>query len=441
MTNWLQQLGPRSDFARGVGVLVGGTAGAQALTLLAAPLLTRLYTPEDFGVLAIFVSLLTLCAVAAAGRYELAIPLPENDTDAANIAVVGLLCVGASSILLTLITFFWANSIATRLGAPYMAPYLWLLPVGVLFIGTYNVGHAWAVRTKAFKTIARTRFEQAAATVTAQLAGFTLGAVALIGGHALGQAIGALRLVRFTTTEVKRQRIRWRRMRFIAHRYRRFPIYSTWTALSNTASLQLVPILFASLLGVTIAGLYALTLRVLSVPAGLIGDAIGSVFLSEAPRARRENKLTQLVEGLHLKLALAGAIPLAIVMIGGPTIFELVFGENWRQAGIYAQWMAPWLYLQFQWTPLSMIGSVMELQRALFVAHTSTLLVRVGLILGLASAGASANTIVLGFSLASALCYLLIKLWFLGKAGCKRGRLLLIDALIISPFAAYLLIL
>ena len=49
----LRRLLPKNAFARGVSVLVGGTAGAQLLTILAAPLLTRLYGPEDFGLVAV----------------------------------------------------------------------------------------------------------------------------------------------------------------------------------------------------------------------------------------------------------------------------------------------------------------------------------------------------------------------------------------------------
>src|SRR5690606_40130625 len=84
---------PRNHFARGVSVLVGGAAGSQLLMLLAAPLLTRLYTPEDFGLLAICVGVLAMFGAIASFRYEGAITLPEDNVEAANVAALCLVTV------------------------------------------------------------------------------------------------------------------------------------------------------------------------------------------------------------------------------------------------------------------------------------------------------------------------------------------------------------
>ena len=123
--NWLQRFKPKSAFARGVGVLVGGTAGAQLISVLAAPLLTRLYSPEAFGILAAFSAILALCLVAAAGRYELAIPIPEKEDDAANLAALSVFIAIVFTVFASIFLIFFREKIAGVLNVPQLAELLW----------------------------------------------------------------------------------------------------------------------------------------------------------------------------------------------------------------------------------------------------------------------------------------------------------------------------
>lgn len=427
MANWLQRFKPKSAFARGVGVLVGGTAGAQFLMVLAAPLLTRLYSPEDFGLLAVFTAILALFGVIAAGRYELAIPLPESDQEAANLTMLGFVLVVLTSALTFAVFLLWPQPIADALNAPGLAPYLWLIPFGVFFLGCYEVFSKWAIRRKQFPTIARTRIVQALGTLGIQLGAFKLGVPALLGGHAAGQGLGAsgLALSAFRRPEFRQCSLSG--MRQQASRHRKFPLYSTWTALFNTASLQLAPIMFVAIYGASVAGLYALTLRILSMPGSLIGNAVGSVFLSSAPAARRNGTLKDLVEKLHARLAMAGALPLMVLLFFGPDLFEFVFGAEWRKAGEYAQWMAPWIYLQFQWSPLSMLSSVLELQAQALISQILTFVARFGALGLCAVLGLEADTGVLVFAVVSAFVYFARMLWFMNQAGVGVFYLLAAD--------------
>ena len=428
MANWLQRFKPKSAFARGVGVLVGGTAGAQALMVLAAPLLTRLYSPEDFGLLAVFTAVLALFGVIAAGRYELAIPLPESDQDAANLTVLGFVLVLLTSAVTFAVFLLWPQPIADALNAPGLAPYLWLIPFGVFFLGCYEVFSKWAIRRKQFPTIARTRIVQALGTLGIQLGAFKFGVPALLGGHAAGQGLGATGLALSALRRPEFRQCSFAGICEQASRHRKFPLYSTWTALFNTASLQLAPIMFVAIYGASVAGLYALTLRILSMPGSLIGNAVGSVFLSSAPAARRNGTLKDLVEKLHARLAMAGALPLMVLLFFGPDLFEFVFGAEWRKAGEYAQWMAPWIYLQFQWSPLSMLSTVLELQREGLIAQFLNFLIRFGSLVLLAVMGVDANSGVFVFAVVSAGTYLAILLWFTRKAGVSSKALAIADA-------------
>jgi len=126
---------PKNQFARSVAVLTGGTASVQLLLVLAAPILTRLYTPEDFGLLAVFVSILGILSIIASLRYELAIPIAEDDKTALHLVVLCLLVVIAMAFLSGVIIFLAGDWIVNVLDAKSLGSYLYLLPVGVLLIG------------------------------------------------------------------------------------------------------------------------------------------------------------------------------------------------------------------------------------------------------------------------------------------------------------------
>jgi len=419
----------------GVGVLVSGTAGAQALLVMAAPLLTRLYSPEDFGLLAVFSAILSLGGVISAGRYELAIPLPENDVDAANLTVLSFLIVVLTSTLLLGVFASWPVEIAITLNVPELAPYLWLLPCGVLCFGSHEVFAKWAIREKRFPTLARIRIYQTLGVLAVQLGAYKLGAGALLGGHAVGQGLGATGLA---VSAFKRPELRHcslAEIRQQASRYRRFPLYSTWTALLNTGSLQVAPIAFVVIYGAAVAGLYAFTLRIISIPGTMVGNAIGNVFLASAAAAHRGGDLTDLVAKIHNRLAMIGALPLMLLILCGPDLFEFLFGPKWRPAGTYAQWMSPWIYFHFQWVPLSGVAIVLEQQPALLLTEAITLVLRFTSIGFCALFALEPDTAICLFSVVSAVVYCVRLTWFLSIAGLRLNRIILVNIKYVSAAA------
>ena len=181
---------PRGRLARSVAVLAGGTALGQAITVLASPILTRLYAPEDFGVLAVYSSILGILSVIASWRYELAIPLPEQDEDAVNLVALSLGIVVLMSMVVGLGAWLLGEHVVQWLNAPGLQPYLWLLPVGTLLVGSYQIFNYWAVRKQAFGAIARTKLYQGLGAALTQVASGFLksGPLGLIVGQIVGQS-------------------------------------------------------------------------------------------------------------------------------------------------------------------------------------------------------------------------------------------------------------
>jgi len=216
------------------------------------------------------------------------------------------------------------------------------------------------------------------------------------------------------------KQIRFSDMVKVAGRYRRFPLYSTWGAIFNTAGGQLPPLLFAVFYGASSAGIYLLAHRVLAVPVRFAGKAVADVFFSSAVDANRQNELGPLVANIHSNLAQFLMPPIMIIVWAGPDLFSVFFGKDWQMAGEFARWMAVYIYFQFITSPLSQLFSVLEKQAQGTFFQGVLLIVQVG---GL-SAGTFHESLVLSvalFSLGSAVCYLGLLVWIVSVSKNKMS--------------------
>jgi O-antigen/teichoic acid export membrane protein len=432
----------KSSFKGDVLRLVSGTSVAALITILVTPILTRLYAPEAFGVAALFAAVNGVIGVLVCLRYELSIVLPDTDREAANLLAVSLVFAVLISLSTVPLIWYGGPQLLTWANLQELIPYLWLLPVMLLIYGLFLGLNYWNTRTRHFTRLSIARVTGATSTAAGGLgAGFageaTGGALitAQVGGQAVATTVLGAQIWRDNGRYILNS-LTWREMWAGVKRHRRFPIYSTWTALFNSASLQFAPLVLVSIYGVAVAGFYAITLRVLSIPASLIGGAVGNVFFSRAPQAHRDGKLPALVESIHGRLGILGIPPMILLLFFGPDLFASVFGEQWHKAGHYAQWMAPWLYLQFQWSPLSTIVSVLELQREALISQVLTLLARVSSLLVCAWLDTTADVAVMVFAIVSAVVYLSRQLWFMKRVGIGLQAVLMRDLARIAGFAA-----
>jgi len=394
----LERFLPKSTFARGLSVLVGGTATAQLITILSSPLLTRLYKPDDFGLLAVYASVLSLFTVVASLRYQLTIPLPESDEEAIHLVVLCIFITLLTTTLSGALVIFWGPEFVQLLNSAQLLPYLWLIPVGVLFAGLYQAFNYWSIRTKEFKILAKTKIWQKIANALIQIVGFKFGIVALISGQAVGQGAGVTSLAKSALKHESFWRWHWKDLWKQAVRFKHFPMFSTWSGFANTAGVQLPPILFASIFGPSIAGFYMLAHRILSMPMSFIGKAIGDVFLAHAAEAHHNNKLKPLFEMVAGRLIMIAMPIVVVIMIDAPTLFSVVFGKEWEEAGMYARWLALWLGMVLICSPLSTIFTVLEKQVQGMVFQMSMTIARIGVIFVGITTGDVITTIIL-FSL------------------------------------------
>ena len=388
----------RPAFARSVLTLASGTAAAQALLALALPVLTRLYTPMDYGALAVFSSTITVLLVVASLRYEQAIPLPETDDEAASLLALSLVLLLGMAAAVALLVWLAGDALVAAANVPVLRGWLWLIPLGFLGAGSYQALSYWAIRRHAFQLLARTRVIQGVGQTATQLGlgALAAGASGLLLGDLVGRMAGGGGLAALAWRERPRTRITRAGMAAVAHRYRRFPLLSTWAGLLNVGSLQLPSFVFAAGFGAAAAGLYALSYKVLVLPTMLLAQAVGQVFLSRAASLAREpEELRRLTERTALALFACGLPAFAAVGLAGPQLFAAVMGAKWETAGRYAQVMAPWFAVWLVSNPLSGLLSVREWQGSSLAFSAFEFTLRLGALLAGAHLGSPLLTVAL----------------------------------------------
>jgi O-antigen/teichoic acid export membrane protein len=351
---------------RGTLTLAGCSALGAALIIAAAPVLTRLFTPEVFGTVAVYTSIVSIGAPVGCLRYDLAILLPEDEDQAANLLLLSLLLLAPICGLFSLVTWLWSDKIAAWLNTPALAPYLWLAPVGILGAGAYQSLSSWALRKEEYGKLARTRVSQNGGMAATQIGLGALlsgNAIALLVGDLVSRFAGVGLLMRHAWPWLKARKLSFRAMCASGKRYGKFPIYSTPASLLTAIETQIPTILLSRYFGPSVAGWYALTYRILRAPTSFLGQAAAqSLFANAARLSRDRERLQQLTERATIVLMAVGLPVFALVIQEGPELFSKAFGTSWIKAGLYARILAPWLFVSFIANPLSNLLNVREWQ-------------------------------------------------------------------------------
>ena len=358
----------KSEFARHALTLMSGTGLAQVIAVLASPLITRLFTPEDFGILASYTVLVGIFSAIVCGRYEFAIVLPKKDRDAVNIVYLCLGILFCMSFLILLGVLFARRWIAFFLKTPELAQWLWLLPLSLLFVGLYQTFSYWTLRRKGFRNMAFSKVAGASSNAITSISfGFftNLGASGLLGANIFGSFISMLVLM----AGVLKGRIEYFIEHFsrakiiqMAKKYKKFPIYGTWPSFFNNLTIAMPVVFFTKFFDAAITGYYSLGMRIIQLPSSLISTSISQVFHQKIASAQTTTgEISYYVEQVFQKLVFI-AIPFLLVMLSAPFWFGILFGQQWAIAGQYAMILAPGVALRFTVSPISIVFGVRNKQ-------------------------------------------------------------------------------
>ncbi|WP_409483691.1 lipopolysaccharide biosynthesis protein [Arsenicicoccus dermatophilus] len=353
-----------SSARRGVLAIVGGTAGGQLLALACAPIISRLVPPHEYGPFAVVNAAIIALSTVGALRLDLAIPVPDDDDEALDVARLGLTVASVLGLVLTPVAWCARGSVAGALRLDVDPSLLFWIPLTASLAGAFTVLNQLAIRRRMYAAIARRSLVQAAAVSLLQVAAAALhgGAHGLAFGLAAGQALGIATLVRALRSEGAGARERSSApLRTTLVRYRSFPLLLAPSGLVNSLGLQAPVLILASLYGTTVSGWLGMTQRVLGLPLALVGVALAQVYVGEFGAARRARSPVLL--GLFLRtsarLLAAGLAMGAVLVVLAPWVFTTVLGAQWRVSGEYARVMAVGLVAQLVAAPLSQTVVVM----------------------------------------------------------------------------------
>ncbi len=370
----------QSNFAKDAGRLLGANIFAQAIGILVYPILTRMYAPEDFGLLNLFLSIGGVLALISTAEYQSAILIPLKDSEAASVARVAMRIV-ALLMLIIAISVPFSGAIAKLFGAPSLSSFYYLLIPYVGAMGLWSIYNAWLTRRRGFTSISGYQLTQSMTGVLTKLLFGVIGWLrsGLIFSSVLSPIIALIAILRFSKKDF---RAIWQThsesMRVIARRYHRFPFYSMPRSLVNNLSGNLPALLLTPFFGLYDLGFFSMAMTLAFRPITMITASLHQVLFERvAGKVREEKSVWQWLVHRWLLLAAGVVLVMGILTLIMPWLVTLFLGEGWGQTATLIRYMMPWLTCVFLVSPLAFISEIFSKQRLFLVIECVYLVLRV----------------------------------------------------------------
>jgi lipopolysaccharide exporter len=356
-----------------VATLMTGTLIAQVISVGVTPILSRIYAPDDFGVLGLVNGAATVVVAVAAFRYDMAVVLPKREGEAANLVLLALGAVGVTTLLSVLAVALFQQAVAALMGSPQFGVWLWVAPAIVLVTGIYGVLTNWTTRAKKFRRLSISAVLASGSSASAKLSAGAagLGVVGLVVGQLLGQLVAVLILggqVWRDDRRVLRRTASWSAMRRLAREYVEFPMFHAPMSLAFTLSYNMPLYLVGAYFTDQEIGYWSLTVLVLSTPVYLVGNAVRQVLFQRMSALLNEGgAVSVLLAKTTIGLGLVTIPPAILGWSIAPWLFGFLLGEEWIPAGEFARFLIPWQASVLVSMPSSAAFPVLRLQRVTLV--------------------------------------------------------------------------
>lgn len=349
-------------------IMIFGTGFSQVLTLAVAPILTRLYSPEQFGVFALFFALYSAFSSLATCRYEVAILMPESLRDAKGLMILSVSASFFLALLSLLILIVFQNHLGQLLNMEDHFALFYLLPFMLFAAGLYQALNYLTNRQGLYQSLASRKVIQSICRAVVDI----LGGVVLLGalGLSLGVFAGLLGGLLYsfwylkTRNLLKCEEFKLNELKSLALEYKNYPLFDAPYALMQVLAQQLPIILMKTLFSAGPTGFFHLTQRVCLAPVSLISGSVLDVFREKMTSLSRDNpqEAREFFFKNFLFLSLMGLPPTVLLFFYGSDLFALIFGGPWRMSGEFAELLAPAFFFQFVVTPLSFVFYIAKKQ-------------------------------------------------------------------------------
>lgn len=364
-----QLQGEAGGVFRGMLTLVMGAGMARVVGIASIPILTRVYSPDDYGVLAVYTSLVAVLVPALTLCYVTAIPLPKTDAMAFNLFVLCAKLIAAGTLLIALALGLFGKTVLGWFSMEEFAHWWWLIALGACGTATYELFSLWATRKKDYKVIAKTQFTQAATgNATKIILGLlSIKPLGLVVGQIIAQSggIGSYFKSAISDFNASKAKLSNRKQKMLALHYQEFPWFRLPSQFLMVFSVQAPIMMMAALYGKELTGQLGLAMMALSLPVGLIGQAISKAYYAEIASIGHADvfRILRITKIVQKQLFSIGVPFTLILLIFSESLFQLIFGPKWRIAGIYASTLAPFILFQFTSSPLMEVINIIGSQR------------------------------------------------------------------------------
>lgn len=371
-------------FIGDVATMMSGKSVASLIALVTMPIIARLFSPRDFGIAALFLSTSTLISNIGALRYEVALVLPDRESEAILLmACTYRILVGICLLLLVVVGVYEACGVSAEV-IDSMGIWIWFLPLGVLLMTMIQIQENWLARRKSFKVVATSMVVGTTVTGGSRIGfGYLSGSsvFGLIAGQMIGQ-VCRLAVQKSASSEGLRatfSRIGWAQFRRITAHYSDFPRLTAPAALLTAAGQQLPVVLLGVLFTPAVVGYYSMATRLTHSPIVIVANSMRRVFLQKAAEINNRGKSLAFAFAVSTGgLALLGAFPLAILWFFGQPLTVWLLGDRWTEAGRYLEIIAPWLFMLWVTAPSNPVFVVLRKQKLWLNMQISATVFRLG---------------------------------------------------------------
>lgn len=343
---------------KGMFTLAKGSVLARIIGLISIPILTRIYSPEDYGILALYTSLVAILAPILTLRYVQAIPLPKTDTIAINLFSASLILIAINSLIITTVLFLFNEAILEWFDMKALIPWWPIIIFGAAGTALYELFSLWSTRKKQYKVIAVTQVSQSLfGNITKILIGLlSLKPAGLLIGQFIAQSGGVGSFIKQSLPDFiqLKSKVTRKRTIFISSYYRDFPLFRLPSQILMSLSLQAPTLMMAALFSKESTGQLSLAMVALNLPITLIVRAVSKAYYAEISSIGKNNikKIRSITLAVQQKLFLIGFPLTVLTMLLAEYAFVILFGDEWLKAGEMAAILAPFMLLQFTSLPL-----------------------------------------------------------------------------------------
>jgi lipopolysaccharide exporter len=370
-----------SEFLRNLVKMMSGTGFAHLIGIILIPVISRLYSPDEVGLYAAYISIFTICYSCVSLRYEYATLIPKSDFAANNITLLAAFLALFFSSVLFLTLFLFGSSLSLLLNIESLGKLIYLIPVSVFSYSLFMILSFSLNRVKYYGSIARGKIISSSGMAMGQvgMGWLQFQQTGLVLGKLIGDLMGTLLLL-WSRRKVQASvfsGVSIRRMKLMAIRYRNFPLFNTPHALTTTFSNNIPVLLFNIFFTETIAGFYAMAVRALYSPVQVIAQAVYQVFSQRfAEKYANQDRILPFIHSNLIMLGGTGILPFLLLFIYSPVFFEWFLGSSWQITGHYVRILTPYVFLVFIVTPLNFIPLILNRQRKAFLIDLFSLVLR-----------------------------------------------------------------